>query len=274
MPETTFFDDDRARQHDAASIYEQTAEPLTSRCIPHAFDMVGGITPGMAVIDVAAGPGALSLSAARAGARVLATDISTTMVRRLNERLQPYPECEARVMDAQAVDLADDTFDATFSMFGVINLPEWRRALRELARITRPGGYGCISTWQDPNTVASVGLLVEAMAEVLPHVRVLDVPEGVTVAADPDLLRQEMTGAGFGDTQVRSVEVAWEFPSFDEFSTQLDQVYGFMPAYVDLAAEDRDRLNPALRRAAERHCDSDGVLRTYTTALVAAGQTS
>lgn len=267
-----FFDDEHAREIDAAAIYEQTAEPLTAQCISRAFEMVGGIVPSMRVLDVAAGPGALSVAAAHSGARVLATDISATMVARISERLAPYPRCAARVMDAQAFDLDDDGVDATFSMFGVINLPDWRQALREMARVTRRGGWGCVSSWRDPTAVASVGLLVEAMAEEFPDQEPIAVSEGVSVAADLGALRQEVADAGFEDVSVLPVEVAWDFPSVDEFVAKLDRVYGFMPAYVGLSAEDRQRLNPALRRAAERRAGADGVLHAPSTAHLAAGR--
>jgi len=264
-------DNNTARERDAAAIYEETAEPLTAQCIPSAFEMVGGITRGMAVLDVAAGPGGLSVHAAQLGARVLATDISAAMVARTGERLAPYLHCSAAVMDAQALEVAD-SFDAAFSMFGVINLPGWRRGLRELARVTRLGGSGCVSSWRDPRTVASVAILVEAFAAIFPDREVIPLPEGVRAAADPVALQREMSAAGFADVTVRPVRVAWECPSVETFIGGVHQFYGFMPAYVDLSAEDRDRLVPALARAAERRADADGVVRTHTIAHLAAGR--
>jgi ubiquinone/menaquinone biosynthesis C-methylase UbiE len=152
-----------------ATQHEAVAEHLTRQCIPSAFAMVGGIRPGMSVVDIASGPGGLSVSAAEAGAQVLATDISEAMVERAAQRLQPYPNCTARVMDAHALPLQDGSFDAAFSLFGVVNVPDWRRALRELARVTRTDGYGCISTWRDPSTVGPLGILAEAFAQDVPR---------------------------------------------------------------------------------------------------------
>lgn len=98
----------------------------------------------MSVVDIASGPGGLSASAAEAGAQVLATDISEAMVERVAQRLQPYPNCTVRVMDAQQPPLQDGFFYAAFSLFGVVNVPDWRGALRELARVTRTDGYGTV----------------------------------------------------------------------------------------------------------------------------------
>jgi ubiquinone/menaquinone biosynthesis C-methylase UbiE len=266
-----FFDSPSARERDAAAFYEDTAEPLTAQCIRPAFELVGEIAPGMSVLDVAAGPGGLSVAAAKLGAHVLATDISASMVARLQERLAPYPKCSAAVEDAQDLDLTS-TFDVSFSMFGVINLPGWRRGLRELARVTRPGGYSCVSSWRDPRTVASVGLFVEAMTEIHPGREVIPLPEGITTAADPVALQDEMQAAGFIEVTVRPVEVAWQWPSVETFTASLDQLYGFMPAYVELSTEDRDRLLPAIERAAGHRAGDDGVIRSLTIAHLAAGR--
>src|SRR5436190_21756884 len=198
-----------------AAQYEAAAEPLTRQCIPPAFAMVGGIRSGMSVVDIASGPGGLSVSAAEAGAQVLATDISEAMVERAAQRLQPYPNCSARVMDAQELPLEDGSFDVAFSLFGVVNVPEWRHALRELARVTRSGGHGCIGTWRDPYTVGPLGFLAEALRTTFPDAPALPRPEGVTTLRSPELLRAEMAAAGLRDVNIRMVDVVWSAPSVD-----------------------------------------------------------
>jgi ubiquinone/menaquinone biosynthesis C-methylase UbiE len=252
-----------------ATQYEAVAEPLTWQCIPSAFAMVGGIRPGMSVVDIASGPGGLSVSAAEAGAQVLATDISEAMVERVAQRLQPYPNCTARVMDAHELPLQDGSFDAAFSLFGVANVPDWRRALRELARVTRTDGYGCISTWRDPSTVGPLGFLAEALRMTLPDAPALPRPEGVTALRSPEAFRAEMAAAGFNDVDIQMVEVVWSAPSVDAFLDQCGPLYERMPPYAELSQADRERLVPALRSVAESACTEDG-LRVVATALVGA----
>jgi SAM-dependent methyltransferase len=252
-----------------ATQYEVVAEPLTRQSIPSAFAMVGGIRPGMSVVDIASGPGGLSVSAAEAGAQVLATDISEAMVERAAQRLQPYPNCTARVMDAHELPLQDGSFDAAFSLFGVVNVPDWRRALRELARVTR--GYGCISSWRDPSTVGPLGFLAEALRMTFPDAPPLPRPDGVTALRSPEAFRAEMAAAGFNDVDVRMVEVIWSAPSVDWFLDQCGPLYERMPPYAELSQADRDRLVPALRSVAEKARTEDG-LRVVATALVGAGK--
>jgi ubiquinone/menaquinone biosynthesis C-methylase UbiE len=65
-----------------------------------------GLHPGMRLLDVASGSGAVSLSAARLGANVTSVDISPVMVERLKARARKEGiDLEARVMDGHALDL-------------------------------------------------------------------------------------------------------------------------------------------------------------------------
>jgi SAM-dependent methyltransferase len=264
---------DRAATVEAVQVtqYEAVGEPLTRQCISPSFEMVGGIRPGLTVVDIASGPGGLSVSAAEAGAQVLATDISEAMVERAAQRLLPYPNCTARVMDAHELPLQDGSFDAAFSLFGVVNVPDWRRALRELARVTRTDGYGCISTWRDPFTVGPLAFLAEALRTTFPDAPALPRPEGVTALRSPEVFRAEMAAAGFDDVDIRMVDVVWSAPSVDAFLDQCGPLYERMPSYAELSQADRDRLVPALRSVAEKVCTADG-LRVVATALVGAGQ--
>ena len=111
--------------------------------------------PGMRFLDVACGSGALSIPAARLGARVTGTDLSPSMVERLTARAlaEGLPNLEGRVMDGHALDLEDDSFDASGSQFGVMLFPDLPRGLSELARVTRWGGRVVIVAYGPPGEV-------------------------------------------------------------------------------------------------------------------------
>jgi ubiquinone/menaquinone biosynthesis C-methylase UbiE len=117
---------------------------VTEPGMPSAEDALrrAGIQPGMRVLDVACGSGALSIPAARLGAQVLAVDISPAMIARLTARARAegLSTLEGRVMDGTALDFVDDTFDIAASQFGVMLFPDLPRGLREMARVTKPGG--------------------------------------------------------------------------------------------------------------------------------------
>ena len=99
------------------------------------------LRPGMRFLDVAAGSGALSIPAARLGARVLATDQSPVMLERLSARARDEGlDVETRVMDGHALELDDASFDMAGSQFGVMLFPDMPKGIREMARVVRPGG--------------------------------------------------------------------------------------------------------------------------------------
>jgi ubiquinone/menaquinone biosynthesis C-methylase UbiE len=81
--------------------YETWAEPLSARLSQVALKRTT-VSAGDRVLDIGAGTGALSLQAAALGAGVTAIDLASAMVARLNQRLAPYPECKALVMDGEA----------------------------------------------------------------------------------------------------------------------------------------------------------------------------
>ncbi len=127
----------------AARHYAKTAHPFTSLYAEAALSRVV-LTPDSRVLDVAAGTGALALAAARSGAHVLATDFSPGMVACI--AAAGLPNIDAQLMDGQALALPDASFDAVFSIFGVIMFPDWRKGLAEMARVTRFGGFGVVAT--------------------------------------------------------------------------------------------------------------------------------
>lgn len=260
-----------ARWTDLAADYEALAEPFTRQYARAALAMAGEVGPGTRVLDVAAGTGALSLLAAEAGARVLATDLSPGMVARLSERLAAFPGCAARVMDGQALDTPDGAFDAVFSIFGVMLFPDWRRGLRELARATRTGGRGCLAVWQGSSGAGPMVLLVEAMRSAFPDKEPPATPEGMAALNPPGALASELGAAGFGDVEVRAVAGEWTWPSADGLLGAADRLFRFASAYAALDRSERDRLRPALREAAER-CAVGGVVRVPSRALVAVGR--
>lgn len=94
---------------------------------------------GGAVLDVAAGTGALARELSGLGAtQVVALDLSWNMLAVGARR--PTPRVDAVAGDALRLPFPDATFDAVTVGFGLRNLPDTGAGLRELLRVTRPGG--------------------------------------------------------------------------------------------------------------------------------------
>jgi ubiquinone/menaquinone biosynthesis C-methylase UbiE len=160
---------------------------------------------GDTFLDVAAGPGGLSLPAARLGAKVLATDWSPKMIERFTARAAAEGlDAEGRVMDCHALDLPDDAYDVTGSLFGVMLVADQPRALREMVRVTKPGGRVLLIAYGNPAEFEALHVFISAAQAVVPDFEGPpdDEPLLEFQVADPDVLQQRLTDAGLRDVTV------------------------------------------------------------------------
>jgi demethylmenaquinone methyltransferase/2-methoxy-6-polyprenyl-1,4-benzoquinol methylase len=106
--------------------------------------------PGELVLDVASGTGALAHELRSAGARVVALDFSWPMLATGAAREGAQRKLEWVNGDATRLPFPDGTFDAVTIGFGLRNLPDTPTGLRELARVTRPGGRLVVLEFSTP----------------------------------------------------------------------------------------------------------------------------
>lgn len=187
-----------------AAAYDEFVAPGEASVAGEALRLAG-LRPGERFLDVAAGPGGLSLPAARLGAHVVATDWSPAMIARFDARVRAegLSHAEGRVMDAHALEFPDGGFDLTGSQFGVMLVPDQPRALREMVRVTRPGGRVLVVAYGDPARFAALQCFVAALQAVVPDFGGLpDPPPLEFQVADPDVLRRRMVDAGLRDVTV------------------------------------------------------------------------
>lgn len=106
-----------------------------------------GLRPGELVLDVAAGTGVSTADLERDGVRAIAVDLSLGMIE-VGRRERPGVTFVAG--DALALPFSDETFDATTVSFGLRNVSDVEAALRELLRVTKPGGRLVICEFSKP----------------------------------------------------------------------------------------------------------------------------
>ena len=151
-----------------ASAYEERTEALTSQYVNGLLDVVE-VDRGDHVVDVACGPGAATLAAARRGASVTAVDFSPEMLSILRRRLADgqIEHVEPVEGDAQDLQLEASSFDCAVSVFGVIFCPDVRLALTEMRRVVRSGGRAGLTAWTRPSENSWTSLLPEDSADQL-----------------------------------------------------------------------------------------------------------
>jgi SAM-dependent methyltransferase len=235
--------------------YDRYVAPQEVDLASEALRLVG-LEPGQHFLDVAAGTGGLSLPAARLGAQVLATDWSPAMIERFEARVREegLSNAAGRVMDCHALELRDDRFDVTGSQFGVMLVPDQPRALREMVRVTKPGGRVLVIAYGSPAELEFLQFFSGALKVVNPEFPGLpdDPPPLEFQVADPDVLQRRLTQAGLKDVRV---ERTAERPAFASGQEMWDWVlYGNpIPGMLvaDLTQSQQARLRQLL----------DGMLR-------------
>jgi demethylmenaquinone methyltransferase / 2-methoxy-6-polyprenyl-1,4-benzoquinol methylase len=125
---------------------------------------------GQRILDLAAGTGTSALSFARSGADVVAADFSPGMIAEGRRRHGGIRNLTFVQADATDLPFADDEFDTVTMSFGLRNVVEPKKALRELRRVTKPGGRVVICEFSRPPSTAFNGLYRFYNDRILPVV--------------------------------------------------------------------------------------------------------
>lgn len=245
--------DYRGLVHDFTSFYSERAWSLAD------------VPQGAKVLDIAAGAGALALVAARAGANVLATDFSSAMVDAI--RVHGLPNLRAEVMDGHALDIPDASFDAGFSMFGIMLFTDWRKGLAEMSRVLRPGGIACVSTWKEPSGAAANFLLAEMATRRFPDTEQPMPVTGMNALRDPGRFCAAFEEVGIGDVTIH--EVSSDFVVESEALIEPDRLFQFSPVWPLLDTGQRATVLADVRDLAGRN---GGVIRVASPALIGIGR--
>ncbi|MEU4340390.1 demethylmenaquinone methyltransferase [Nocardia sp. NPDC023852] len=121
--------------------------------------------PGERLLDLAAGTGVSTLELRKSGAWCLAADFSQGML--AAGRFRRVPMVAA---DAMALPFADDSFDAVTISFGLRNIVDSDLALREMLRVTKPGGRLVVCEFSTPVVPMFRTAYMEYLMKTLPKV--------------------------------------------------------------------------------------------------------
>lgn len=255
-------------------VFERGAQPVSDRLVDLA-----GVGPGQRVLDVATGIGEPAVTAARRvgpTGRVLAVDQAPRMLAMASERTAALGlrHVEFREIDAEALDVPENAFDAVVCRWGLMFLPDLPGALGRMRRALSPGGRLAAAVWSVPHEVPMISLPMRVVREKLD---VPPPPPGTPTPfslADPDVLRQALARAGFTRVRTERLTVTMEFPSVEEYVGFQREIGGQLAAAMaDQPAERRDEVWRGIAEAVRRYAAPDGSVRlaNQTICVVAQG---
>lgn len=166
---------------------------------------------GERVLDLAAGTGTSSVPFATAGARVVPCDFSQGM---LNVGKKQFPGLAFTAGDGTRLPFADESFDAVTISFGIRNFVDPAAGLREMLRVTKPGGRLVICEFSQPTWAPFRTIYSNYLMKALPAIAtsVSSNPESYVYLAesiqgwpDQEALAKIIVEAGWGRVEWKNL---------------------------------------------------------------------
>jgi SAM-dependent methyltransferase len=235
------------------------SEPLAAR-----FADLAGVRAGQRVLDVGCGPGALTaelVSRAGAGA-VSAVEPSASFAAAARERL---PGVDVRQSAAEQLPFPDGAFDTALAQLVVHFMADPVTGLREMSRVTRPGGVVAACVWDHAGGRGPLTAFWSAVRDVDPAADDESSLAGVREGHLAGLLAQ----AGLDGIQATTLTVRVRHAGFEQWWEPF--TLGVGPAGAYLASLDADGRAALCERCRQRL--PEGPFEVSATAWAAAGRT-
>jgi ubiquinone/menaquinone biosynthesis C-methylase UbiE len=250
----------------SGSWYDQRDSILTVSRPVHEW-LVEHLEPreGQRVLEIGAGAGDTGfLAAARLGSgRLVSTDLAPGMVDAARKRGAELGIANAqyRVLDAQAMDLPDESFDGVICRWGFMLMPDPPAAFRECRRVLKPGGRlaFAVFTGAEENTFAGIAgsVLLERGHIQRPAAGVWQ--PGILALGDRSYLELRVLDAGFRSVTLEPVEMTWRFPALEGYWSFVVDLTAFGPLVRSLPSEEQAIVRRELLERAKRYAGPDGV---------------
>ena len=240
-----------------AENYQTYLEPVLFAPWAQRLVTYAGVRAGDVVLDVAAGTGAVSRVAARAGAEVIACDSSASMLEHVPAGIR------ALVCPATALDLPDESVDIVLCQQGLQFMSDPVGALREALRVLRPGGVVAVSVWANDERLDPFDAFAEALQRDATAAGSGRTISNDSVATSVHGIVDQLLVAGAGEVRATRQELAVRWPTVD---SEIAALFGtpFGPFLDSLPSSRRDGVLDDVRQ----QLDHDGRTATHVTTSV------
>jgi ubiquinone/menaquinone biosynthesis C-methylase UbiE len=197
--------------------YVTDTQPAFAQYCRAAVERVG-FESGGSVLDVACGPGTLSLHIQPGVSEIDAIDFSPGMLECFRREVARRNITNIRThhMDGQNLVFGDNRFDWAFSIFGLMFFPDRARGFREIYRTLKPGGRAAITSWAPVAESPVMQIMFGAIGAAFPKKPEADSAKVLTLE-DPDNFRAEMEQAGFQDVSITPFDGSWQVDAIEPF---------------------------------------------------------
>jgi SAM-dependent methyltransferase len=230
-----------------AEAYERFMGRWSRRLAP-PFLNFAGLKDGDRVLDVGSGTGALALVVLEdaPASRVVGIDLSPAYVAHARTRLGGG-HATFEQGDAQRLRFPDGSFDAAFALLVVNFIPDRVAAVREMARVTRPGGVVAAAVWDYGDGMEMLRAFWDEAVALDPASEPRD--ERNMPACRPGELAALWRAQGLLDVQEKPLVIPMTFSSFEDFWSPFREGQGPAGAHVvSLSPGARRDLEQRLRR--------------------------
>lgn len=207
-------------QTTAAAAYEAYLVPVIFEGLSEQLVATAGVQPGDRVLDVACGTGVVARTASRhmgGNGTIIGVDLNSDMLATARDAARGVtPTVEFREADVTRLPFDDDTFDVTLCQEALQFFPDRVAALREMARVTVPGGRVAFSVLRSLDHHPVYAILASSLGEhVGPHAA--EMMGSPFILGNGDVLRDAAHDAGLEQVTVRISIGEERFPSVGEF---------------------------------------------------------
>lgn len=215
--------------------------------LARALIEIANVSAGQRALDVGCGPGALTAELCQVVGSdgVAAIDPTAPFVEACAQRL---PGVDVRLATAEELPFPDDSFDVTLSQLVVNFMSDAPAGVREMRRVTRPGGTVAAAVWDYAGEMTLLRRFWDAAVAL--DAGAVKSDEGRSMPyCTPDELERLWRDTGLQDPAVSALVVEAEYRDFDDLWQALEHGSGPSTAYASsLAAERRAELRDELRR--------------------------